>query len=109
MQYNSLETKFIRLMLDPAARGGEINNSAEMLIRSLRQRGILAEAFLNGDSNNGPAFFDYGDIVMPLKKHKGQKLRDIPDDYILWVVENVTSKPLLVKQCAEYLRQKFGI
>jgi Putative quorum-sensing-regulated virulence factor len=108
VRFNSLEQKFIRLGLDPAALGNEVDTSAQMLIRSLRERGITAETFLNGDSS-GPAPFDYGGVVMPFGKHKGVKLRDVPHDYLLWVVENIDKRPLLVKQVSEFLKQQYGL
>jgi hypothetical protein len=107
VKYNSVEEKFIRLMLDRAALGNEINTSAQMLVRSLRERKVTAEMFLNGDYS-GPAPFDYGDVILDFGKYEGQKIRDVPPDYLLWVCENVTRKPLLVRQISEFLRQQFG-
>ncbi len=28
------------------------------------------------------------DSIMPFGKHKGEKLIDVPDDYLLWLYEN---------------------
>ena len=53
MQYTDLEIKLIRLMLNISAHEGEIINSATMLAKSLRKRGIDAEGMiaLNGTQN----------------------------------------------------------
>lgn len=35
------------------------------------------------------------DVVMPFGKHKGKKLKDVPESYLKWMLENVNLKPLL--------------
>jgi hypothetical protein len=110
MRYTTVETKLINLMLNEAARGGEIDNSAQIFVRSLRQRGVTAQAFLNG-STDAPASFDYGGVVLTLKKYRGQTIREVAEedpDYLIWIVENV-NKPLLVRQIMAFLKQKYGI
>lgn len=111
MKFNSVEEKFIRLGLDPGALGNEIHTSAQMLFKSLRDRKVSAETFLNG-STGGPEPFDYGNVIMPLKKYRGETIRAVAEkdpSYLMWVIENVTSNPLLVRQCTEYMKQKFGL
>lgn len=30
--------------------------------------------------------------LMPFGKHKGKKLMDVPDDYLIWLYQNITDK-----------------
>jgi hypothetical protein len=53
MQFNDIEQKLIRLGLNAAAHDGETSNSASMLFKQLRKRGITADQFMqNGGSSN---------------------------------------------------------
>ena len=44
MIYNEREQKLIRLALDPGAAHGELQNAAMMVFKSLKARGIMADA-----------------------------------------------------------------
>ena len=55
MTYNTREKKFVRLGLDPAARGNEVDNSAGMFFKSLRKRGVTPEEML--DTTSGAKTF----------------------------------------------------
>lgn len=62
--FTEMEIKLLRLALDKGAMGGEIDNAAIALIRKLRNRNVNID-----------------DIV-------GKALKDIPKDYLLWVLNN---------------------
>jgi len=43
---------------------------------------------------------------MPFGKHRGQAIKDLPDDYLNWILENVGLKGSLLRALeAEYERR----
>lgn len=111
MKYTEVEIKFIRLMLDRAAMGNEVNTSAQMLVRSLRERKINADTFLGNGASSGPQEFDYGSILLSFGKYKGKTIGEVGEkdpSYLMWIVENV-DRPLLVRQITEFLQKKYGL
>jgi hypothetical protein len=87
------ERKFLRLALCGSAQGAEITTSAQKLIESWRARGVesaLIENALEGDHGAEVAIRmsrpDYGLVVCPFKKHKGELLMDIEPSYLRWIL-----------------------
>ena len=94
--FTDLEQKLIALALDNSAARGEIDNSAVMLLRSLRARGVTAGELIrhlgngNGNGSSGPPIYsrpDYGTCVFPWGKHKGEMFMDIKPSYLLWALD----------------------
>ena len=90
--FTEIECKLIALALDKAAHPGEIDNSAVMLLRSLRNRGVTSEELIGGLGNgrSGPPIYsrpDFGTCVFPWGKHKGEQLKDISPSYLLWALD----------------------
>lgn len=86
---NDIETKLLRLALDKAAYPGESDNAAVMLIRKLRERNVSADdLFVKSNSGkfNTPSI--YGRQRMPFGKYEGEMLANIPEDYLLWALQN---------------------
>jgi len=52
LSYNEQEQKFIRLMLDSGAQGNEISTSCERLVKSLRNRRVTPDDFLQPKSDH---------------------------------------------------------
>jgi hypothetical protein len=98
-----LERKLLALALDNAAHPGEIDNSAVMLLRSLRARGVKAEAVEEGNGTGqlaAPADViysrpDYGLCVFPFRKskHYGELFKDIPPSYLRFQCDWIRSDP----------------
>ena len=91
-ELTDLERKLLRLALCRSAQLGEITTSAVKFVQSLRDRNVesvLIETVLDGGSNDvEPAIRmshpDYGLVVMPWGKHKGEMFMDIPPNYLRW-------------------------
>jgi hypothetical protein len=58
MQFNDIEQKLIRLGLNAAAHDGESSNSASMLFKQLRKRGITADQFMQNGGGNSPNVYE---------------------------------------------------
>jgi hypothetical protein len=76
--FDERESKLLRLALCPAAKDGEIRNSAVALISSWRRRNVTAEQLLGGHSARELALSE------ALGRHKGKTLREIPTSYLRW-------------------------
>jgi hypothetical protein len=83
LPFTDRELKLLRLFLDPAASTGEIDNASSKFVRSLRSRGVRAEAI---EAAIGGTLFpsepeavkysrpDYGRCRMPFGCNKGKRL-----------------------------------
>jgi hypothetical protein len=97
MNLTDKERKLILLALDRAASPGETDNAAVALVRSFKARfrdgyKVLDELESKGFSPTARSrtnyVVDYGETVLPFGKYRGQELRDVPPDYLLWVLRN---------------------
>jgi hypothetical protein len=94
MKLTDKEEKLLRLALDTAAADGEWRNCAHKLLRSWRERRVLAEDVVAVPSQTPPpppppprsSGPDYGLCTMPWGKHKGKSFRQIPPDYLAWAL-----------------------
>lgn len=95
--FTEFEQKLLTLALDSAAEKGEIDNSAVMLLRSLRTRGVKPADLIAGLQNgSGPPIYsrpDFGICKFPWGKHKGELFRDISPSYLLWAIDWITESP----------------
>jgi hypothetical protein len=89
--FNSLERKLIALALDEAAAVGEVQNSALMLIQSLRRRGMRPEALILGSQLLAPSLSHTPlerarRLKIPFGRHKGRRLDVIEPSYLRWAL-----------------------
>jgi hypothetical protein len=97
--FTEFEKKLVRLALNPAARGNEVETSAIKLVRSLRARGVRPEAIMRGSELPAPTvrrrnpeleraaqvrFSNFG-------RHANQPLGQIDRNYLRWALRTVES------------------
>lgn len=93
------ERKLLALALGEGAFPGEIDNSAVMLLRSWRARGVTPSAISEGNgaalaAPSEPAIYcrpDFGLCAMPWGKHKGELFKDISPGYLQWAFDWINS------------------
>jgi hypothetical protein len=107
MNLSTLERKLVTLALDPGASPGEIASAAEKLFRLFRRRYRDGYAFLrelaasgnNGHDGHGDEISwrrerwlyrhaIYGSTVVHFGKYRGQPIRNVPADYLIWILRN---------------------
>ena len=90
---NDIEMKLLRLALDKGAYEGEADNAAIMFIRKLRERNVKADdLFYKSNSEKSSRHItSWHYYKMPFGKYKNKMLMDIPEDYLLWVLQNCRS------------------
>jgi len=93
MVFTDKETKLLRLALDGAATDAEASTAAGLLIHILRRRNVRAEEFTAVAT--APRRTVSIETIMPFGKHKGRALSDIPEDYLVWVLDNCNLTPRL--------------
>jgi hypothetical protein len=105
--FTDKERKLLRMALGEGAFDGEIDNAAVMLLRSLRSRAVTAEQIENVSSAPAETIYveipqskpDYGLVVFPFgKKHRGELLKDIPPDYLMFQRNWIRSAPDIEKR-----------
>jgi hypothetical protein len=84
--FTDKEMKFWRLALDHAAMNGEWQNSMVMLGNSLRSRKFLPEHLGAAISS-----VDWGITTLRFGKHKGEQLKSVPPDYLVWLCDWIDS------------------
>lgn len=97
MNLTPIEKKILVLAMDRSASDGEIGLAALKLIELLRRRypsgheliKDLEQIKFREEIRYVTVQHDpYGNFIMPFGKHKGTKLKDVPIDYLLWILEN---------------------
>jgi hypothetical protein len=85
-----------RMALHRDTPEGEIDNATRLLIQILRKRNFTAE-MLNGVTVKSEpkqpepkpkpkkAKLDPGEVVIPFGKHKGQRVNQVPPNYLQWI------------------------
>ena len=87
MIYNDREQKLIRLALDPGAADGELQNAAVMIFRSLKNRGIMADALLNGKASSFHQQSKSSRYIFPdWGKNAGKPFDLIERQYLYWII-----------------------
>jgi Putative quorum-sensing-regulated virulence factor len=91
------EKKILILAMDRSAAIGEIRQAALKLIVLLRKRYTsghdLIKEFekIQGRTEVKVVTVKhdpYGNFVMPFGKYRGEKLMDVPLDYLIWILDN---------------------
>jgi hypothetical protein len=98
MTLTEIEKKILVLAMDSAAENGEAGAAAMKLMELFRKRYSDGYALIKDleqirvetrvqyryESRPDP----YANFIMPFGKHRGRKLKDIPVDYLEWVLQN---------------------
>jgi hypothetical protein len=108
--FTELEQKLIRLALDSSAQVGEIQNSALMLIESLRRRGMRPEILIFGSElkeSERPftAFQQARRRVMPFGRHRGRRLDAIEPSYLKWALRECSCLSLGLRESIKIVLQ----
>ena len=102
-----LESKLLHLALNKAAAMGEVENSARMLIESLRRRDVQAsdieQALAKEPLTIKPLRPDPGLTVMAWGKHRGKIIADVPPSYLRYQLEWARSVPDVARKFASFI------
>jgi uncharacterized protein (DUF3820 family) len=96
MALTEQELKLAGLAIDPGAGDGEWRNAAVLLFLKLRKRNATVDDFriAGADALTIPQTVpDWGLTVCPFKKHRGEMFKDIPPDYLKWLLGWIYSEP----------------
>jgi Putative quorum-sensing-regulated virulence factor len=106
--FDPRELKLLRLALCPGAARGEVETAAIKLVDSLRARGVKAEALSHPAlaKRSCKSRLAKGDMRIPFGKFRGQPIRDVPMDYLEWVLASVEGYPRLIRAIQRYLRSQ---
>jgi uncharacterized protein (DUF3820 family) len=112
--FTELEQKLLRLALDSGAQVGEIQNSALMLIESLRRRGMRPEALILGSELRAPSESDTPldkarRLKMPFGKHRGRRLDVIDPSYLRWALRECSALSLSLRQAIRLVLSAGGV
>lgn len=88
--------KLWRLALDKSALKGEVDNAAIAIIHSLRNRNYNLEQLTMEPIET--ASVDWGTAVFNFGKHRGEMIKDVPADYLLWAYHWIESDSELEKR-----------
>ena len=103
LQLTAQQQQLLLTAMDRAANPHERDIAAVFFFRELRKQfpdghGVLATI---GNGSTPPAKSAYGSISMPFGKHKGKALSEIPVDYLLWCLDNMTALSRHLRQAIE--------
>ena len=88
---NDIEMKLLRLALDKGAYEGEADNAAIMLIRKLRQRNVKAEQLFEQSQSIQFSKCGNGNEKMTFGKYRNEMIKNVPTNYLVWVLNNCTN------------------
>ena len=108
--FTDTEAKLLRLALNEGAQVGEIQNSAVMLIQSLRRRGMRPEALIVRSQLQAPlrpetALGLARRRVMPFGKHRGRRLDAIEPSYLRWALRDCSCPSLGLREAIKLVLQ----
>lgn len=95
--------KLLALALDRGACDGEWRNAATMFVAALRKAGATADELFAPASAHQPqscwqpppSDWRSRSVTMPFGRHKGKPLREIPAEYLEWLLNLDTLRPEL--------------
>jgi hypothetical protein len=95
MKLSDRERKLLVLAFNPASTTGEAMNALRVIFRNWIQKyrdgRELVKDLESGEEKvvyRGGKADIYGAVTLGFGKYKGRPLKDIPIDYLLWVLEN---------------------
>ena len=86
-----IEMKLLTLALDKGAYEGEAENAAVMFVRKLRERNVKVDDLFVQNQQQPPqntAVSKYGDEKMTFGKHRGEMIKNVPLNYLIWAINN---------------------
>jgi uncharacterized protein (DUF3820 family) len=102
--FTETEEKLVRLGLNEAAHQGESDNSAVMLFRSLRRRGVDAEQLIASMTQSTWAMRELSSArgyVMTFGQYKGKTVGQVPRDYIEWALRECRNLSLNLRRAMQ--------
>ena len=93
MNLTTQQQQLLLTAMDRGANPHERDIAAVFFFRELRKHfsdgyGLLATF---GNGSTPPTKSAYGSITMSFGKHRGKALSEIPVDYLLWCLDNMTA------------------
>jgi len=90
---SDIEMKLLRLALDRGAYEGEADNAAVMFVRKLRERNANADELFGQAQtiivqSSVSKYGNSGNQKMSFGMHNGKMIKDVPIDYLIWVIYN---------------------
>jgi uncharacterized protein (DUF3820 family) len=111
--FTDTEQKLIKLALNEGTQVGEIQNSAVMLIQSLRRRGMRPEALivdsqLPAQEPLTTALDRARRRVMPFGRYAGRKLDAIEPGYLRWALRECSCLSLGLREAMRLVLSQGG-
>jgi hypothetical protein len=95
MKLEQRERKLLLLAFDPAASVGESANALRALFKNWLIRypdgHALVKDLETGEVRERVVFRSespYGEVVLGFGKYRGEAIKDVPVDYLLWILDN---------------------
>ena len=111
MKLSDRERKLLIPAFDPAASAGEAVNALRVVFRDWIQKYSDGHTLVKDLESGGTVVPEqrvspYSDVVLGFGKHRGKCLRDVPVDYLLWVLSNFDDLwPETRKAIERYLKE----
>jgi uncharacterized protein (DUF3820 family) len=112
--FTPTEARLLRLALNDGAQVGEIQNSAVMLIKNLRRRGMRPEALILGselaaqEEQLSAALDRARRRVMPFGRYKGRQLQAIEENYLRWCLRECRCLSLGLREAIKLVLSEGG-